>query len=259
MPSNPVRRQMLEKLLPEGVAVTRKWLFKRAKLGPHAIDNLVKSRQLQLLQKGIYARGYADLPWQSVVYTLQSIIPTDLVVGGLTALELKGFAHYLPLSKRTVIHLYGNDKCPAWPEAVSKNLTLVSHKRRELFEDMDTAAANKYNSLHFWKEGSELKISCVEKACLEMLNEVPQKLSPEYAEQLMQGVTTLSPRTMQSLLEQCTSIKVKRLFLWMASRQNYNWFTKLKTKNIDLGSGNRVIVKGGVLDKNFKITVPKNF
>lgn len=105
----------------------------------------------------------------------------------------------------------------------------------------------------------ELKISCPERACLEMLNEVPNKISLEHADQLIQGMTSLSPRTLQKLLEVCTNVKVKRLFLWLASRHNYTWFSKLNTDNLDLGSGNRVIVKGGELDKTYKITVPKDF
>lgn len=92
-----------------------------------------------------------------------------------------------------------------------------------------------------------------------MLNEVPNKISLEHADQLIQGMTLLSPRTLQKLLEACTNVKVKRLFLWFGSRHNYTWFSKLNTDNINLGSGNRVIIKGGELDKTYKITVPKNF
>ncbi len=117
-----------------------------------------------------------------------------------------------------------------------------------------------YTSTVPWKEGiEELKISCPEKACLEMLNEVPEKISFEHAGQLIQGMTTLSPRTLQKLLEQCTNVKVKRLFLWFGSRHNYSWFSKLNTGNIGLGSGNRMIMRGGELDKTYRITVPRDF
>ncbi len=125
---------------------------------------------------------------------------------------------------------------------------------------MDAAIASDYLASVAWKEGMEdLKISCPEKACLEMLNEVPEKISFEHADQLVQGMTTLSPRTLQKLLEQCSNIKVKRLFLWLGSHHSYTWFAKLKPENIHLGSGNRVIAKGGKLDKTYKITVPKDF
>jgi hypothetical protein len=260
MATNPERRKMLEQLLPEGILVTRKWLMEQAGLNKHAIDNLVKSEQLKLLQKGIYARGSVRLSWQSVVHTLQSIMKTDFVVGGLTALELKGFSHYLPASKKEIIQVYGNDKLPPWVNEVSENAVFIRHSRKELFESMPPAIADDYTAAVMWKEGmTELKISCPEKACLEMLNEVPEKISFEHADQLIQGMTTLSPRTLQKLLEQCTHVKVKRLFLWFGSQHNYAWYSKLKQENINLGSGNRMIVKGGELNKTYKITVPKDF
>lgn len=49
-----------------------------------------------------------------------------------------------------------------------------------------------------------------------------------------------------------TNVKVRRLFYWMAERQTYPWFAKLPEPealdNLGLGSGNRVLVKGGRLD-----------
>jgi hypothetical protein len=49
---------------------------------------------------------------------------------------------------------------------------------------------------------------------------------------------------------------VKRLFFWLAQRQSYSWFKKLDRSKYDLGSGKRVIAKGGKLDKDYLITVP---
>lgn len=88
---------------------------------------------------------------------------------------------------------------------------------------------------------------------------VPHTISFEHADQLIQGMTTLSPRALQPLLEMCSNIKVKRLFLWFAKRHNYVWFTKLNLEKINIGSGKRVIERGGELDKDYLITVPKNF
>ncbi len=260
MALNPERRKLLEQMMPESMIVTRKWLTEQAGLEKHAIDNLVKSEQLKLLWKGLYTRSKIQLSWQSMVYTLQIVMKTDFVVGGLTALELKGFSHYIPVSKKETIHLYGNDKLPVWLNELSENISFVRHTRNEIFSGMGKNASDVYTSHILWKDDlEELKISCPERACLEMLSEVPGKISLEHADQLIQGMTSLSPRTLQKLLEACTSVKVKRLFLWFGSRHNYTWFSKLNTDKIDLGSGNRVIVKGGELDKTYKITVPKDF
>lgn len=260
MASNPERRRLLEQIMPESMIVTRNWLIEKASLDKHAIDNLVKSEQLKSLWKGLYTRGNVQLSWQTMVYTLQTVMKTDYVVGGVSALELKGFSHYLPVAKKDTIHLYGNDKLPIWTNKLSENIAFVRHTRNELFSGMEREISGKYTSSVYWKEGfKDLIISCPERACLEMLNDVPRKISFEHADQLIQGMTSLSPRTLQCLLEACTNVKVKRLFLWFASRHNYTWFSKLDTEHISLGSGNRVIAKQGTLDKKYKITVPKDF
>ncbi|CCO22703.1 type IV toxin-antitoxin system AbiEi family antitoxin domain-containing protein [Maridesulfovibrio hydrothermalis] len=46
----------------------------------------------------------------------------------------------------------------------------------------------------------------------------------------MQGLGTLRPALMQALLEQCNSIKVKRLSLFLAKEASHRWFTHLSRK-----------------------------
>lgn len=260
MASYPSRRKLLEELVPEGIIVSRKWLKQETRLNDHAIDNLVKSEQLKLLWKGLYTRGIIPPNWQSVVYTLQHILQTDFIIGGLFALELKGFSHYLPNSNNVTVHLYGNDKLPVWTKEIVQNVLFVKHTRARLFAEMDKSLSEKYTTSIPWKDNTgALNISIPERACLEMLDLVPHNISFEHADQLIQGMTTLSPRALQPLLEICSSIKVKRLFLWFAKRHNYIWFTKLNLEKIDIGSGKRVIEKGGKLDKYYLITVPENF
>lgn len=64
-------------------------------------------------------------------------------------------------------------------------------------------------------------------------------------------------QVVQRLLEQCTSIKVKRLFLWSAERIGHAWSDQLEPKRVDLGSGKRQLYKGGVFDRKYQITVPQ--
>jgi len=49
---------------------------------------------------------------------------------------------------------------------------------------------------------------------------------------------------------------VRRLFFFFADRHQHSWLKHLDKDAIDLGSGNRVLVKGGRLDKRYRITVP---
>lgn len=252
--------------MPEGVVATRKWLMEKG-LSRHAIDNLIKSRQLESLSKGVYVRAASKITWQSIVYTLQSILKTDLVIGGLTALEMQGLSHYLSLSEKKVIHLYGKKKMPAWVNKLIPEATFIQHNEQDLLGGSATKSkiplSNKDSLRSFtverdWKEDvGHLILSSPERAYLEVLLDVPQKVSFEHADQLMQGLTTLSPRSLQKLLEFCRNVKVRRLFFWFAERHNYAWLKKLNLESIDMGSGNRMLARGGKLDKKYKITVPE--
>ena len=97
MAINVERRKELYDFMPEGLITTHNWLMEN-NLSRHALDNLVKSDQLQLISKGIYVRNSSKITWQSLVYSLQSILKTDFVLGGLSALEIQGLSHYLSFS-----------------------------------------------------------------------------------------------------------------------------------------------------------------
>ena len=103
-----------------------------------------------------------------------------------------------------------------------------------------------------------MKISTPERASLEMLYLVPHSQSIEEAWLLMEGLVTLRPRLVQSLLAACNSIKVRRLFLYLAEQHQHPWFERLDVDALDLGVGNRSIVSGGRLDPKYHITVPTN-
>ena len=101
-----------------------------------------------------------------------------------------------------------------------------------------------------------ITISAPERAIMEVLYLVPKEESFEEAALLMEGLTTLRPRLVQSLLEQCRSVKVKRLFMVLAEACNHAWVKKLDLSSVDFGKGKRMIVKGGRLDAKYNITVP---
>ena len=101
-------------------------------------------------------------------------------------------------------------------------------------------------------------LSTPERAILELLDEVPQKETFHQADMLMDGLVNLSPQRMTLLLQECRSVKVKRLFLWFAERHRHAWFKHLDSKKVDLGSGKRMLVRGGRLDPKYLITVPGN-
>jgi len=102
-------------------------------------------------------------------------------------------------------------------------------------------------------------MSTPERAYLELLDELPQKETFHMADVTMEGLVNLSPRRMQFLLENATSIKVKRLFFFFAERHQHSWLKRINRKKIDFGKGKRMLVKGGKFDPKYQITVPGEF
>jgi hypothetical protein len=117
---------------------------------------------------------------------------------------------------------------------------------------------DKYLRQDIWQTSRPpLHYSCPEKAILELLAAVPNTISFEYADQLMQGLHNLSPRKLDALLKTCCSIKAKRLFLWLAERHQHAWLKHLTPDQYALGTGKRLLAKGGRLEPTWQITVPK--
>jgi hypothetical protein len=263
MPTNTIRRRTLTNLLPEGSVATRGWLTDHG-FDRHAIDNLVKSRQLVSVASGVYTRPDGVPTWEGLVHFLQTALRLNLTIGGQTALDLLGLSHFVPLGAGKIIHLYGTDKLPTWLNRLQLETSFQWHSEWELLGNRhqinhDLAdPLHSFTRYHPWKAGqSDLVLSSPERAFLEVLAGVPGETSVEHADQLLQGMTSLSPRSLQVLLEQCHNIKVRRLFFWLADRQMYPWLEKLQREKIDLGVGKRMLVKDGRLDKTYHITIPR--
>src|SRR5690606_17703563 len=99
-----------------------------------------------------------------------------------------------------------------------------------------------------------------EMAVLEWLFSVPnEQLFSDGVVDTFGGLTNLRPRRLQVLLQACTSIRTKRAFLLLARFFKHGWYSRLDIPAIDLGQGKRQLVKGGVLDKEYQVTVPMRF
>lgn len=218
------------------------------------LHKYTRSRWLESAGNGAYKLSGDKVGWQGAVYALQTQAGFSLHPGGKTALELKGFAHYASQAESTV-NLFGpaDELLPKW--FMSQEWSSgVKYIRTNLFD---------YKSLPgysvFETKGIEIKISSAELAMLEMLYMIPKYNSFEEAYLIMEGLTTLRSRHVQQLLEKCRSIKVKRLFLYMAEKSGHSWFNELQPGKLDLGTGKRLIIKNGRLNHKYNITVPKEY
>ena len=256
-------RQSLKALLPYGMLATKRWLADQG-LSAHALDNAVKTETLLLLATGVYSQYSRSVSWEGVIASMQrmekdgSENASPVVVGGLSALGLSGLTQYLSLGNTPHIHLYVQGRLPTWLARLSLPMKFEGHRTSKLWPE--SVLQNKaFIKEHEWEaELPPVYFSCPEKAILELLMDLPDRVTFEHADELMQGLVNLSPRKLDTLLKACKSVKAKRLFFWMAKRQAYPWFSKLNVKDYDLGSGKRVVAKGGKLDTDYLITVPSN-
>ena len=217
------------------------------------------------------------LTWQHVVVSLQAVLNWELVVGGRTALELQGFAHYLNRDQKEV-HLYGPKTPPTWLEKLPLEVTFHYHNSLRLFPKRSEAegltSANwdrKTGRLTSTADSNPdvtvidlggpdawpLAVSTPERAFLELLDELPTNESFHQADMFMEGLVNLRPRRLQQLLTSCKSVKVKRLFFFLADRHGHRWLKQLNKSAVDLGEGKRHLVQGGKLDRTYQITVPQ--
>jgi hypothetical protein len=267
---------LLQRSLPEGLVADAAWLERHGY--SRALRNKYVARGwLDNVARGVYRRppptltdeARESLRWEPVVISLQTLLGYSYAVGGRTALELQGFAHYLS-GRHREIHLYGTRKLPGWIFKLKLDDRFVFHNAYRLFKSKGTRPHESKSQSEDDLLGSSyirqpwgqwewpLTMSSPERAILELLDEVPQHETFHQADVLVEGLRNLSPRRLQALLTACRSVKVKRLFLWFAERHQHAWLKKLEHHRFDLGKGKRMLVRGGKLDPKYKITVPES-
>ena len=260
----------LQKELPEGLLVDARWLEARG-YSSSLRSQYVDSGWLQQPARAVYRRPRGSLTWAHVVVSLQSLLDLPVSVGGRTALEEQGFAHYVPQSRQRV-HLYSDDNLPGWLDKLPVTARFVRHNRTRFLPRPGVTGSGVSLSdnggerstlpaglrITRWGEWRwPLVMSTAERGILELLDELPSNETFDDADKIMEGLVNLSPRRLQPLLEQATSIKVKRLFFFFADRHRHTWLAHLDRDKITFGKGKRSLVKGGRLDPTYNITVPE--
>lgn len=246
----------LLEVVPEGVVVPAMWLQEQG-YSRQLVNKYHKNQWLKKLGRGVYCRPGSVLSWESVVLALQHLMRQPVHVGGVTALNQQGFAHYLPLAGEAYIHLWECARIPAWVEAVSLKQQFVCHSRA-LFNKNSQGAG--LNSLPTKVRDWTMIVSGPECAMLEMLSQVTEsEASFTFAAEIFEGLLTLRPKLLNSLLQGCKSVKAKRLFLFLGKHYDHQWFDRIELDQIDLGKGKRQVTKEGRYEPEFQITVPRYF
>jgi hypothetical protein len=241
----------LEKCLPEGQLVNRAWLQARGINRPR-VDYALRAGKLEAVSHGVYRRPGPPLKWEHVVYSLNEM-GCRVHVGGRSALEMQGLAHYLPAGAVRRIDLYHTHKVPEWVKVFQVPFCFAIHTQR-IFSILTEAAIQ---SRPFGSWDWPIAYSTPELAMIELLAELRDDADFSVVDKFFEAAVNLRPELLNALLRDCTQIKAKRLFLWFTRRHGHAWAPSLETGTIDLGRGKRMLIKGGVLDATYQITVPR--
>lgn len=228
------------------------WLEKQG-VYQQLIHEYEKTSWVRRVGRGAYARAGDKVEWTGGLYALQEQLRLPIHAGGKTALSLQGYAHFLPMGPGTTVVLFGppNVKLPLWFKQYRWGVK-VRYTATNLFVGGADQGLTK-REMGFYS----VSVSAPERAMMEVLYGVPKEESYEEAKLLMEGLTTLRPRVVQTLLERCASIKVKRLFMVLGESCRHAWVKKLDLSKVDFGKGKRMLVRGGRFDSKYNITVPE--
>lgn len=245
------KRNKLNTLLqswPKNTVAVYPWL-KDNGISKTLIERYKKSGWVESVGVGAFRRKGDTINEFGALFALQNYLKLPVHIGGLSALNLQGLSHYL--RKGTVTQIFSKKEytLPLW------------FRESEFFEvqifNTDFLPADKYLIINLDVTPYQLKISSRERAILEVLYLCPDKSDLVEAFHLVENLVNLRPKVLQELLENCKSIKVKRLACFLFEKVGHDWFKFLDLSKIDLGKGKRNIVKRGFYDSKYKIIMPK--
>lgn len=245
----PTKINSLLAKLPTGVVYLSSWLADHDY--SHDLQKSYrKSKWLTSIGNGAMIRFGAQVGYQGAIYSLQEYAKASIHLGAKTALGLSGKSHYLEMNTRKIV-VFGaaKEELPTWFKRYDWGMEIDYHTTSML--PPETGLTN-YPVNNF-----EIRISGVPRAMMECLHLAQDEASLMECYELMEGLNNLVPQKVETLLQQCTSVKVKRLFLYFAEKAGHAWFSYLKTENIDLGKGKRSLVSNGIYIPKYQITVPK--
>ena len=216
-------------------------------------DQLLKqyrnSGWLAALSKGVMYRTGDKLRSYPALACYNQQMGRSFHVAAHSALELKGFNHYVPMGKPVL--MVGHPKQQTVPDWMKAN-----HFDRTL-KFFSTETFSKPQLLTSHVDGVDILVSTPEQAFFECLLLSPQQYAFMDLFYVMEQLTTLRPEIVQHLLEKTNNLKVKRLFLYMAEKAGHYWFDLLDVEKVNIGTAKRQLTKNGVYIPKYKITVPK--
>ena len=233
---------------PQGTVFLARWLTAHG-YSHHLQHRYLKSGWLTSIGYGAMKRTGEVIALAGALYSLQAQAGKQVHIGGRSALGMQGLSHYLELyQKETLLFAPAGVVLPLWVTNNTWDTVPVL-----IHSSMLPPAAGliEYNAGTY-----SVKIAEPARALMECLELTPFKFDLQEAWHIMEGLSALRPESVMKLLIQCKSVKVVRLFLFMAEKANHSWFNYINTGRINMGSGKRSISPSGVYVPKYQITVP---
>jgi hypothetical protein len=245
-------RYKLKNLLqewPTGVVATAAYLSSIG-ISKQLCLRYQKSGWIEAMARGAFKKVGDDIDWPGAIYAMQAQLRLGVHVGALTAISLQGAAHYIRMDGES-LYLFAKPQTilPKWFNELKWSMDITLSRSNFLPSEI---GLNSYQV-----KDCEIHISSLERAILECLYLAPASIDLVECYQIMESLTTLRPAILQELLEACNSVKVTRLFLYIAEKANQPWFKYLNQAKFNIGKGKRSITKDGIYIAAHQITVPK--
>ena len=209
----------------------------------------VRSGWLERIAQGVYKIAGSSPTLYGAVASYNNQLGKACHVGASSALDLRGYSHFVSIGKPSANLFTAKEaRLPGWFGSLEWNMTL-KYFTTSIFGGDTGLEVYDYNDVR-------LLISGPERAFMECLHLSPEQFSLLDSYYIMEMLTTLRPVLVQQLLEKCSSIKVKRLFLYMADKAGHSWFRALDLSKVDIGKGIRNISATGRFDNKYQIIIP---
>ena len=209
----------------------------------------VRSGWLERIAHGVYKIAGSRPTLYGSVSSYNNQLGKACHVGASSALDLRGYSHFVSMGKPSAYLFTDKEyRLPGWFGSLEWDMT-VKYFTTSIFGGDTGLEVYDYN-------GVQLLISAPERAFMECLHLSPEYFSLMDSYYVMEMMTTLRPAMVQQLMEKCTSIKVKRLFLYMSEKASHSWFHALDLSKVNLGKGIRNFSATGRFDCKYQIIIP---
>ncbi len=203
---------------------------------------------LESLANGVLFRRNEKLSALAAIHSYSLQTGKSVRIGAHSALELHGFSHYVPMGKPKLMVSFDPMKPKEW---------IKSDKFDMSIETFSTGIFSNPTTQLLKKDNLELVVSTPEQAFLECLYLVPSHYNYMDLYYVMEQLTSLDPIGVQKALENTSSQKIKRMFLYMAGKAVHYWFDLLNKDALGITKSKLQLVENGTYISKYKITVPK--